>query len=71
MYVRNLWPLIHISHRFAFKLHILHKSDNTIHWVIAYRRSGKRDSVKVMKNWEEYAASFDVGLNRDNITMTS
>ena len=27
MYVRNRWSPIHNSHAFAFKLHILHKSD--------------------------------------------
>ena len=45
MYVRNRWSPIHICHRFAFKLHILHKSDNLLHYEIAYR-CDKPDSVQ-------------------------
>ena len=36
IYVRNRWSPIHISNRFTSKLHILHKSDNIVHWVYAY-----------------------------------
>ena len=41
------------------KLHILHKFDNTVHWVFAYRRCGKPDNVQFMKSREKYVASFD------------
>ena len=54
----------HISHGFASKLHILHKSDNILLWVIAYRRCDKPDDIQIMKSREKYAASFDAGLNR-------
>ena len=49
IYVRNPWTVIHISHGFASKLHILHKNNNIPHWVIAYRRCDKPDDVKFMK----------------------
>ena len=62
MYVRYLWSPVHISHGFAFKLHILHKSDNIPHWVIVYRCT-KPDSVQFMRNWEKYATSFEAGLS--------
>ena len=52
-YVRNRWSPIHISHRFTSKLHILHKSDNIVHWVFAYRRCDKPDDVQFMKSWEK------------------
>ena len=62
MYVRNRWSRIHIFHGFVSKLHILHKSDNTAHWVIAYRRCDKPENFQVMKSWEKYEASFGAGL---------
>ena len=62
MYVRNRWSPIHISHGFAFKLHILHKSDNLLHYEIAYRRCDTPDTVQCMKSWENYATTFDAGL---------
>ena len=62
IYVRNLWLPIHISHGFASKLHILHKSDNILVWAIAYTRYDRPDNVQFMKSWERYAVSFDAGL---------
>ena len=59
MHVRNRWSPIHISHGFAFKLHILHKSDNLLHFEIAYRRCDKPDTVQLMKSWGNYATSCD------------
>ena len=67
MYVRNRWSPIHISHGFAFKLHIWHKSENPFHWEIAYRRCHKPDSLQFMKSWENYATSFDAGLSNCGI----
>ena len=49
-YVRNRWSPIHISNRFTSKLHILHKSDNIVHWVFAYRRGDKPDDVELYEN---------------------
>ena len=64
MYVRYLWSPVHISHGLAFKLHILHKSDNIPHWVIVYRCT-KPDSVQFMRNWEKYATSFEAGFKAE------
>ena len=46
MFIKNRWSPVHISHGFAFKLYILHKSDNLLHQEIAYRRFDKPDSVQ-------------------------
>ena len=45
-------------------IHILHKSDNILYWVIGYRRCDKPDNIQIMKSRERYAALFDAGLNR-------
>ena len=72
MLVRNRWLPIHIFHGFASKLHILHKSDNIVHWVFAYRRFGKPDNVQFMKSWEKYGASFDDGRFKSaTVTLNS
>ena len=63
MCVRNRWSLIPISHRFASQLNILHKSDNTVHWVFACRRCDRPDNVQFEKSWEKYVTSFDAGLS--------
>ena len=34
-----------------------------VHWTFAYRRCDNRDNVQFMKSWENYATSFDAGLN--------
>ena len=57
-YVRNRWSPIHISNIFTPNLHILHKSDNIILWVFAYRRCDKPDDVQFMKSWEKVCRIF-------------
>ena len=67
MYVMDRWSPIHIFHGFASKLHILHKSDNTVDWIFAYRRCEKPDNVQFMKSWEKYVVSFASGLTHGAI----
>ena len=62
MYISNRWSPIHITHEFASKLHILHKSDKILYWVFAYWRCHKPDNVQFMERREWYAALFDAGL---------
>ena len=69
MNIRNRWSPIHISHGFAFELHILHKSDNLLHYMIAHRRCDKPNSVQSMKSWDNYATSFDAGLITDHMKL--
>ena len=62
------------DHRFIFvgfacKLHILHKSDNIVHWVFAYRICDKPDNIQFMKSREKYVASFDAGLTSNGISF--
>ena len=60
------WSPIHISHGFAFKLHILQKSDNLLYYEIVFRRCDKLDSVQFMKSLRNIV---DAGLSEVQLNI--